>query len=184
MLLGAVDCGCQANSVEHGTDDTADDPRAAQVEPQRVAPGARLSARFSRQARESTKPEMLLRRELHRRGLRYRVQYGVPGLPRRRVDVAFTRARLAVFVDGCFWHACPEHCVVPKSNREWWEWKFAVNQARDRDTDQRLGELGWRVLRLWEHEAPDDMADRVQMLAAVPRPEGAPGKTGHRPGRA
>ncbi|MBC9820507.1 very short patch repair endonuclease [Terrabacter sp. MAHUQ-38] len=134
------------------------------AEPERTPPDSRLSARFSIQARVSTKPEISLRRELHRRGLRYRVQFKVAGLPRRRVDVAFTKARLAVFVDGCFWHACPEHCVVPKANREWWEWKFAANKARDADTDDRLRKLGWRVVRIWEHESSVDGADRVSCL--------------------
>ena len=152
--------------MEHGTDEPREAGRRGPREPYRVRPDPTMSARFSTQARDATKPEMALRRELHRRGLRYRVQYRVPGIPRRRVDIAFTRARLAVFVDGCFWHACPEHCVVPKSNTQWWEWKFAVNRARDSDTDMKLGDLGWRVLRLWEHESPVDMADRVATLVA------------------
>ena len=107
---------------------------------------------------------MQLRRELHGRGFRYRVQYHVPGLPRRRVDVAFTKARLAVFVDGCFWHACPDHCVIPKTNRDWWQWKFEANRRRDADTDARLRELGWEVVRIWEHEPLGDAADRVSAL--------------------
>ena len=74
----------------------------------------------------------------------------------------FTRRKLAVYVDGCFWHACPDHCVVPKANREWWLWKFNVNRDRDRDTDQRLMELGWTVVRVWEHETTVNGADRVQ----------------------
>ncbi len=78
-------------------------------------------------------------------------------------------ARLAVFVDGCFWHACPQHCVVPKSNTQWWEWKFAVNRSRDSDTDQKLKDLGWHVLRLWEHESLEDMADRVAVLVVPAR---------------
>lgn len=94
-------------------------------------------------------------------GLRYRVQYKVPGLPRRRVDLAFTRLRVAVLVDGCFWHSCPLHCVVPKANREWWLWKFAANRARDEDTNRRLAELGWTVVRVWEHEVPDAAVARV-----------------------
>lgn len=137
------------------------------IEPERIRPEARLTERFSAQARQSTKPELALRREMHRRGLRYRVQYRVPGIPRRRVDVVFTKARLAVFVDGCFWHACPEHCVIPKANREWWEWKFASNRQRDADTDLRLHDLGWRVLRLWEHESAASMCDEVERALAA-----------------
>jgi DNA mismatch endonuclease (patch repair protein) len=85
-------------------------------------------------ARHGTRPEVLVRQELHRLGLRYRVQMKVPGNRRRTIDIAFTRARLAVYVDGCFWHGCPEHYVQPKSNTEWWKWKIERNQARDLDT--------------------------------------------------
>ncbi|GAA1979951.1 hypothetical protein GCM10009817_20780 [Terrabacter lapilli] len=74
---------------------------------------------------------------------------------------------MAVFVDGCFWHACPEHCVLPKANREWWEWKFDSNRQRDADTDARLRDLGWRVLRLWEHESPASMCEEVERALAV-----------------
>ncbi|MGW3547134.1 very short patch repair endonuclease [Janibacter hoylei] len=130
-------------------------------EPRRSPPPAHLSARFAKQRREATKPELALRKELHRRGFRFRVQYRVEGLPRRRVDIAFTRRRLAVFVDGCFWHRCPEHCVVPKSNRDWWLWKFDTNARRDADTDRRLSELGWSVMRIWEHVDVDAAADTV-----------------------
>lgn len=130
-------------------------------EPRRSRPPAHLSARFARQRREATEPELAVRRELHRRGLRYRVQYRVEGLPRRRVDIAFPRKRLAVFVDGCFWHGCPEHCVIPKSNRDWWLWKFDSNARRDADTDQRLADLDWSVVRIWEHVGSDEAADAV-----------------------
>ncbi len=140
-------------------------PELPGAEPERVAPKAALTRRFSQQARRDTRPEVTLRRVLHRRGLRYRVQYRIPALPRRSVDIAFTRAKVAVLVDGCFWHGCPEHCVLPKANRDWWVWKFATNRARDKDTDARLAEAGWLVLRAWEHEDPHVVADRV--IAAV-----------------
>ncbi|WP_323096382.1 very short patch repair endonuclease [Intrasporangium sp. YIM S08009] len=130
-------------------------------EPIRSAPTASLSARFAAQRREDTKPEVELRRRLHALGLRYRVHFLVPGLPRRRVDIAFTRSRVAVQVDGCFWHGCPEHCVIPATNKDWWLWKFSVNSERDRDTDRRLAELGWTALHIWEHESPEAAADRV-----------------------
>ncbi|PWU54783.1 very short patch repair endonuclease [Micromonospora sp. S4605] len=120
---------------------------------------AATSARFGRMPRASTKPELALRRELHRRGLRFRVN--PPGLP-GRPDVAFTRARVAVFVDGCFWHRCPEHSTLPRNNREWWLAKLERNVVRDRAKDAALAELGWTVLHVWEHEAPDAAADRVE----------------------
>lgn len=113
--------------------------------------------------RRDTKPEMLLRRELHGRGLRYRVQVKVPGNRRRTIDIAFTRVRLAVYMDGCFWHGCPEHLTVPKTNTDWWEWKIANNQDRDRDTDRLLGAAGWTVLRVWEHEPTHDAATTVEL---------------------
>lgn len=88
----------------------------------------------------NTKPELLLRRELHRRGLRYRVNYReVPGSP----DIALTRVRIAVFVDGCFWHQCPIHCRIPRDNRDWWRAKLDRNVARDRETDDTLTAMGW-----------------------------------------
>lgn len=117
---------------------------------------------MSRQARRDTDPEIALRRELHRRGLRFRVDRAVPGLARRRADVLFPRARVAVFVDGCFWHRCPEHKTAPVANRAWWAEKLAANVRRDRDTDVRLGALGWTVLRFWEHEATVRSADIVE----------------------
>lgn len=120
---------------------------------------------MSRQATRDTQPEIELRRALHARGLRYRVHVKpVPGL-RRTVDILFPRRRLAVFVDGCFWHRCPEHATYPKTNADWWSEKLARNAQRDADTDQRLAEAGWTVVRVWEHELPADAADRIEALA-------------------
>lgn len=120
---------------------------------------AATSARLRRQRRTATRPEMALRRELHRRGLRFRVNHhGLPGRP----DLAFTRARVAVFVDGCFWHRCPSHGTMPRNNRDWWQAKLDRNVARDRATDAALTDLGWTVLHVWEHEALDSSADRVE----------------------
>jgi DNA mismatch endonuclease (patch repair protein) len=112
--------------------------------------------------RKDTKPELDLRRILHARGLRYRVTYPVPGLPRRTIDVAFTRARVAIFIDGCFWHGCPDHATKPRANSEWWMRKLETNMARDTNTSRFLSEQGWTVLRFWEHEEPASVADRVQ----------------------
>jgi len=117
--------------------------------------------RFRRQRARDTAPELALRRLLHARGLRYRVDVApLPGL-RRRADVVFTRARLAVFVDGCFWHRCPLHGTSPRSNAGWWRDKLDRNVQRDRDTDRALSEAGWQVLRVWEHEQPETAAERV-----------------------
>ena len=131
-------------------------------EPPRVRPSRDVSARYSSLARTGTTPEVLLRRELHRRGRRFRVHARIDGLPRRRVDIAFTRWKVAVLVDGCFWHSCPEHGTVPRANREWWEWKLRRNTERDVDTDARLQALGWTVVRAWEHTDPQSSADCVE----------------------
>lgn len=120
--------------------------------------------RMRHQRRADTAPELALRRELHRRGLRYRLNY--PALPRtrRRVDIAFPSLRVAVEVYGCFWHACPEHGSAPKSNTAWWVGKLAANAGRDADTAARLEAAGWALAVVWEHEPSRRAADRVQAL--------------------
>jgi DNA mismatch endonuclease, patch repair protein len=122
------------------------------------------SARMSRQRRRDTGPEMQLRRALHRMGLRYRVNQALPGMPRRRADVTFPRAHVVVFVDGCFWHRCPEHATDPINNGSWWARKLQGNVARDQETNVRLRDAGWTVIRLWEHE---DMEGAARRVAAV-----------------
>lgn len=125
---------------------------------------------MSRLGRRDTRPELALRSELHRRGLRYRVDRApLPGL-RSRADLVFGPARVAVYVDGCFWHSCPEHGTKPKSNREWWDQKLSRNRERDSETDRVLHEHGWKVVRVWEHEDPVEAADRVQaaVLGRIP----------------
>lgn len=109
---------------------------------------------------------MALRRELHRRGMRFRVDYRLDGvgMPRRRADVVFSRRQVAVFVDGCFWHACPDHATSPKANGGWWAAKLAGNVARDRETDAVLRAAGWTVVRIWEHEDPIAAADAVESV--------------------
>ncbi|MCX3063628.1 very short patch repair endonuclease [Streptomyces beihaiensis] len=126
---------------------------------------AGVSARMSRQASKDTAAELAVRRLLHAAGLRYRVEYPVPGMARRRIDVAFTGVKVAVLIDGCFWHGCPEHATHPKANAEWWRKKLDRNMARDQETTEHLVAQGWTVLRFWEHEAPDEVAAVV--LAAV-----------------
>jgi DNA mismatch endonuclease (patch repair protein) len=82
-------------------------------------------------------------------------------MPRRTIDVAFIGTHVAIFVDGCFWHVCPEHGTSPTANSEWWSRKLATNQARDAATNEHLASLGWRVLRFWEHHDPLDAAERI-----------------------
>lgn len=109
-----------------------------------------------------TKPELRLRGLLHAAGLRYRVAYKPLEGYRHTADVAFTRARVAVFVDGCFWHGCPEHYRPPRSNSEYWSPKIERNRARDVKVDALLAAAGWTVVRAWEHEDPAEVAERVE----------------------
>ena len=123
---------------------------------------AKTSARLSKQKRRDTKPEVALRRALHSRGLRYFVDRAPLKGMRRRADLVFPRRKVAVYVDGCFWHSCPVHATKPRNNAQWWADKLAANVARDRDTDEKLLAEGWRVVRIWEHEDPAVAADRVE----------------------
>jgi len=92
------------------------------------------------------------------------VNMPLPQMGRIRPDIVFTRARVAVFVDGCFWHRCPEHGSSPKSNADWWRRKLDTNVRRDRTTDEALAEASWTVLRIWEHEDIATAADRVETI--------------------
>ncbi|WP_256461110.1 very short patch repair endonuclease [Blastococcus sp. PRF04-17] len=116
---------------------------------------------MSRQARVGTLPEMALRRLLHARGLRYRVNWPVPDFRRRTIDLAFTRARVAVYVHGCFWHGCPQHGTSPQANSAWWQRKLDRNRERDQSTRQHLERLGWVTVEIWEHEPPEEALQRV-----------------------
>lgn len=111
-----------------------------------------------------TKPELRLRRLLHARGLRYRV--ATRPLPEARwtADIVFTRAKVAVFVDGCYWHGCPEHFSAPKRNPEYWGHKIEKNRERDRKFSEVLENAGWTVIRAWEHEDPADVAVHVERV--------------------
>lgn len=135
-----------------------------------------VSARMSRQLSKNTAAELAVRRLLHAAGLRYRVEYRVPGMARRRIDVAFPGLKVAVLIDGCFWHGCPQHATHPKANAEWWREKLDRNMARDRETTEHLTAEGWTVLRFWEHEAPGDVAVRVAAAVAQRRAERAGGR--------
>ncbi|MBY0287286.1 MAG: very short patch repair endonuclease [Mycobacteriaceae bacterium] len=108
-----------------------------------------------------TVPELAVRRLVHAMGLRYRVNARpLPDL-RRTADLVFPRRRVAVFIDGCFWHGCPTHHRQPAANAEYWTAKVERNRARDRDTDNELKDAGWTVLRYWAHEAPDRVAAEI-----------------------
>lgn len=121
---------------------------------------AHVSAQMQRMPRASTGPEVELRRALHRLGLRFRLGVRLPGRP----DVVFPRARIAIFVDGCFWHRCAEHGTLPKNNGDWWLAKLNRNVERDREKDAALAELGWVVVHVWEHE---DMGGAAATIAAL-----------------
>jgi DNA mismatch endonuclease (patch repair protein) len=120
-----------------------------------------VSAQMSRMPRASSGPELALRRALHARGLRFTIhRRDLPGTP----DVVFSAARLAIFVDGCFWHGCVEHGTLPKNNRDWWMQKLRANTERDLRKDAQLIERGWLPLHLWEHVPPEEAADAVLAL--------------------
>lgn len=120
--------------------------------------------RFQRQRRSDTAPELALRRELHRRGLRYRVDRPPIKGMRSRADVVFGPSKVAVFVDGCFWHGCPTHATAPKNNATWWREKLSANKARDMRVTAALIAAGWEVARVWEHENVVVAADRIEAM--------------------
>jgi DNA mismatch endonuclease (patch repair protein) len=131
--------------------------------PSPASPAASAMARGNRG--RDTRPELFMRSALHRRGLRFRVGHVVRlAEVRVTVDVAFTRARLAVFVDGCFWHGCPLHQRVPKRNSSYWARKLRLNAARDQRVDVALRAAGWMTVRVWEHEDPQKAAARIAGL--------------------
>lgn len=118
--------------------------------------------------RRDTSPELALRRLLHAAGLRYRVDARPLKDLNRRADLVFYGRRVAVFVDGCYWHGCPEHGTVAQTNAAYWASKIGRNRERDADTNRRLREAGWTVVRVWEHEDPAIAAERVQALLTSP----------------
>jgi DNA mismatch endonuclease (patch repair protein) len=127
---------------------------------------AATSARMSRQRARDTGIEMALRRALHASGLRYRIHKRPISGVRREADIVFGPARVAVFVDGCFWHGCPDHATWPRRNAEFWRTKIETNRTRDRDTDRAFADAGWTVIRVWEHEDPTTAATRVADVVA------------------
>jgi DNA mismatch endonuclease (patch repair protein) len=113
-----------------------------------------------------TKPELALRSAVHALGLRYRVNARPLKSVRRTADLVFGRARVAVFMDGCFWHGCPDHHTVAATNSAFWAEKVTTNRRRDADTDRRLEEAGWLCVRVWEHEDPHDAALKIRDMVA------------------
>lgn len=107
-----------------------------------------------------TGPERAVRSLLHAQGFRYRVDFPPLG-GRRRADIVFTRQRVAVFIDGCFWHSCPVHGTQPTRNAAYWEPKLRRNVERDRETDELLRNAGWTALRFWEHVPPERVAESI-----------------------
>jgi DNA mismatch endonuclease (patch repair protein) len=148
---------------------TEDVPLAAQS--WASTPGVRRRMQLQRE--RDTGPEMTVRRRLHALGLRYRVDVPIVPGTRRRADIVFSRARVAVFVDGCFWHGCPEHGRRDHATNGWyWPDKIRGNVARDADTTERLEAAGWIVMRFWEHDdlvvAADDVARMVRGRSVQP----------------
>lgn len=132
-----------------------DDPRWPKPKSDAVSAVMRGNAR-------QTRPEIAARSALHRRGFRFRKSQRIDlGTRWTKPDAVFPRARVALFVDGCFWHCCPEHGTTPRANSDYWAPKLAGNIARDRDTDRSLAALGWTVVRAWEHDPPELIAERV-----------------------
>jgi DNA mismatch endonuclease (patch repair protein) len=121
-----------------------------------------IRRRMQSQRRRDTALELAIRKELHALGHRYRVDYRMDPSLRTRGDIVFTHHRVVVFIDGCFWHGCPEHATAPKNNADWWREKLAANVARDRRVDQLLEQLGWTVLRIWGHEPASDAVARIR----------------------
>ena len=124
------------------------------------------SRRMAKVRQTGTDAELALRREMYRIGLRYRVDFEVLRKPRRVADAAFPGRKIAVFVDGCFWHGCPEHATWPKRNADFWRQKIEANRRRDADTNARLQANGWTALRFWSHESPVEAAKTVARAVA------------------
>ena len=123
---------------------------------------AAAAKRMRNMAQRDTGIEVAIRKELFRRGYRYRVHLRLDGITRARPDFAFAREKVAVFVDGCFWHWCPKHGTLPNKNAGWWANKLYGNVERDRRHDGDLRKAGWRVVRIWEHEPCEAAARKIE----------------------
>jgi len=142
-------------------------PKPRRPYPSPSTPGRSANMKANRRA--DTKPELALRKALHARGYRYRkdLRLDLPSGVRVRPDIVFTARRVAVFVDGCFWHCCPEHGTQPAANTWYWEPKLRRNVERDRTADAALDSAGWTVVRLWEHESVDAAVAAVTAVLAA-----------------
>jgi DNA mismatch endonuclease (patch repair protein) len=120
--------------------------------------------RMKNQKQRDTIPEKTLRSLLHRMGFRFRIDIQPIKQTRSRADIVFSKIKVALFVDGCFWHSCPLHGTLPKSNTEWWRAKLDANTMRDRKTNETLENAGWKVIRIWEHEEPAEAAKRIACM--------------------
>jgi DNA mismatch endonuclease (patch repair protein) len=133
-------------------------------EPWSSSPAARATMQGNQ--RRDTKPELAVRRAVHALGLRYRVDAKPIEALNRRADLVFARQRVAVFVDGCYWHGCPDHGTRARTNAEYWSAKIQRNRQRDADTDVQLRAAGWTVIRFWEHDDPNTAAMQVAEVLA------------------
>ena len=124
--------------------------------------------------RRDTPFEIAVRKRTHALGLRFRVDHRLPGVTRARPDLVFPGPRVAVFLDGCFWHSCPEHGTTPQTNRDWWIAKLRANVERDARHRAELEAAGWTVLRFWEHEDPTAVATRIETAVRAPAPPPRP----------
>lgn len=157
--------------MDHKDGRPANSRRSAQVATldKSFASSASIRRRMQSQPSRDTAPELALRRVLHALGLRYRVDRAPLRGLRRRADVVFGPTRVAVYVDGCFWHVCPQHGTWPRANAEWWKAKLERNKARDVETNVRLEAEDWKVIRVWEHELPEAAAFRIAALVEIRR---------------
>jgi DNA mismatch endonuclease (patch repair protein) len=142
-----------------------------------VATDDGVSIRMRGNRRRDTGPEVAVRSCLHRRGLRYRVDHRIklPGAT-PRPDIVFTKRKLAVFIDGCFWHCCPEHGTLPASNVDYWLPKLERNVMRDAANNDALRTAGWTVVRAWEHEPAAEIAERIALAFKSTQPNGSSGR--------
>lgn len=120
-----------------------------------------VSARMKKIRRRDTAPEKAIRSKLWRLGYRYKIDSRPESSVGRKADLTFRSRLVAVFIDGCYWHGCPKHCVTSGKNRSWWNRKIATNRIRDRDTSRRLRAAGWTVVRIWEHENVTRAVERL-----------------------